>query len=124
ELAGVEAGEGAGGGVVTVLTRHFCDHSRRLLEALRDSNDRAWRAVEVALAGDSLWDRCKLVMASGDEKAFREQVRPFLDSCSLAELQGRDAYRQASLSELRAARKAGLLTEGTLEPQTLAQKAG
>ncbi len=124
KLAGLEAGEAAVVGAASVLTRHFLDHSRRLLIALRDANERAWRALEVALAGDSLWDRCKLVLASGDEKAFREQVRPFLDSCSLSELQGRDGYRQACLTELRAARQAGLLTEGTLEPERLARQAG
>ncbi len=124
KVVGVEVGEGAVEGVVGFLMRHFLDHSQRLLVALRESNERAWRALEVALAGDGLWDRCKLVLASGDEKAFREQVRPFLDTCSLAELQGRDAYRQACLAELRAARKAGLLTEGALEPRALAHKAG
>src|SRR5438067_38992 len=84
---GVETGEGAVEGVVGFLMRRFLDHSQHLLRALRESNDRAWRALEVALAGEGLWDRCKLVLASGDEKAFREQVRPFLDTCSLAELQ-------------------------------------
>src|SRR5215204_3203235 len=117
--AGVAPGEGAVNAVVGVMMRHFLDHSQSLLEALRQTNDRAWRALEVALAGDGLWDRCKLVLASGDEKAFREQVKPFLHTCSLAELQGRDNYRQACLTELRAARKAGLLTEGKLEPSQL-----
>src|SRR5439155_13183933 len=118
---GCEAGAAAVDNVVGFLMRHFTDHSQRLLEALRHANERAWRALEVALAGDSTWDRCKLVLASGDEKAFREQVKPFLDTCSLAELQGRDNYRQACLTELRAARKAGLLSEGKLEPANLAQ---
>src|SRR5438876_202379 len=121
---GVEAGPRAVDGVVGFLLRRFLDHSQHLLRALRDTNERAWRALEVALAGDSLWDRCKLVLASGDEKAFREQVRPFLDTCSLAELQGRDAYRQTCLNELRAARKAGLLAEGKLDPAQLARQAG
>jgi uracil-DNA glycosylase family 4 len=124
KATGVEAGERAVEGVVGLLMRHFLDHSQPLLEALARANERAWRALEVALAGDGLWDRCKLVLASGDEKAFREQVRPFLDTCSLAELQGRDAYRQSCLTELRAARKAGVLTEGKLEPRALAQQAG
>jgi len=123
-VVGVSAGEGAVEGVVGFLMRHFVDHSQRLTLALRQSNDRAWKALEVALAGDSIWDRCKLVLASGEEKAFREMVRPFLAGCSLAELQGRDAYRQSCLTELRAARKAGLLTEGALEPAELARKAG
>src|SRR5262249_4838346 len=121
---GSEAGAAAGEGVVVFLMRHFVDHSQKLLEALHHANERAWRALEVALAGDGLWDRCKLVLASGDEKAFREQVRPFLDGCSLSELQGRDAFRQSCLNELRAARKAGLLTEGKLDPANLARKAG
>src|SRR5215204_5690055 len=110
QAAGVAPGEGAVNAVVGVMMRHFLDHSQSLLEALRQTNDRAWRALEVALAGDGLWDRCKLVLASG------EQVKPFLHTCSLAELQGRDNYRQACHTELRAARKAGLLTEGKLEP--------
>src|SRR5271163_4302855 len=84
---GVEAGEGAVQGVVGFLTRHFLDHSQQLTEALERGNERAWKALEVALAGDSLWDRCKLVLSSGEDKAFRELVRPFLDSCSLAEIQ-------------------------------------
>src|SRR5438552_403776 len=66
---GCEAGAAAAENVVGFLMRHFSDHSQRLLEALRHANDRAWRALEVALAGDGLWDRCKLVLASGDEKA-------------------------------------------------------
>src|SRR5262245_39029232 len=79
KAVGVGAGEGAVAGVAAFLARHFVDHSVRLQEALRVANERAWRALEVALAGESLWDRCKLVLASGEEKAFREQVRPFLD---------------------------------------------
>jgi uracil-DNA glycosylase family 4 len=124
KTVGVDPGVGAIEGVVGFLTRHFIDHSHRLLEALQHSNERAWKALEVALAGDSLWDRCKLVFARGEDKAFRDQVQPFLNACPLAELSGKTAYRQACLEELRAARKAGLLTEGTLEPAALARDAG
>ena len=35
-----------------------------------------------------------------------------------------DSYRQTCLTELRTARKAGHLTEGTLEPERLARQAG
>src|SRR5262249_28410076 len=120
----VEAGEGAVAGVAAFLARHFVDYSQRLNEALRLSNERAWKALEVALAGESLWDRCKLLLASGEDKAFREQVRPFLDACPLAELHGKADYRAACLAELRAARKAGLLSEGALAPAALARTAG
>src|SRR5262249_27868503 len=88
------------------------------------TNEQSWKALEVALAGDSLWDKCKLVFARGEEKAFREKVQPFLDACPLAEFQGKAAYRQACLQELRAARKAGLLTAGSLDPTALARQAG
>jgi uracil-DNA glycosylase family 4 len=121
---GFSPGESAIEGVVGFLTRHFTDHSQRLGEALRLTNDRAWKALEVALAGESLWDRCKLMLASTEDKAFREQVRPFLDACPMAEMQGKAAYRQACLDELRTARKAGLLAEGKLEPAALARQAG
>ena len=33
--------------------------------------------LEIALAGDSFWDRCKLALAPSEDKAFREQVRAF-----------------------------------------------
>jgi uracil-DNA glycosylase family 4 len=121
---GLDVGEGAVDGVVHFLTRHFSDHSQKLSEALRHSNERAWRALEVALAGNTLLDRCKLLVASGDDKAFREQIQPFLTSCPLGELHGRDNYRQLCLTELRTARKAGLLAEGSLDPAALARKAG
>src|SRR5262249_13951160 len=120
----VEAGEGAVAGVAAFLARHFVDYSQRLNEALRRTNEQAWRALEVALAGESLWDRCKRVLASGEEKAFREQVRPFLDACPLAELHGKDGYRQLCLQELQVARKAGHLTAGNLDPAGLARQAG
>jgi uracil-DNA glycosylase family 4 len=124
KAAGLQPGNGAVEGVVGLLTRHFSDDSTRLTEALELTNERAWRALEVALAGDSLWDRCKLLMARGEDKAFREQVRPFLDACPLVELQGKGPYRQACLRELQAARKSGLLQAGKLEPAALARQAG
>ncbi len=122
--AGVDPGANAVEGVITLLTRHFTDHSQRLTRALEETNQQAWRALEIALAGDSLWDRCKLAMASSEEKAFRTQVQPFLAACPLAEMQGKGPFRQACLRELQAARKAGHLAGGALEPAALAREAG
>ena len=123
-LTGLVVGDDAVAGVTNFLTKHFLDNSTRLTAALEKANERAWKALEVALAGDSLWDRCKLLLASGEDKAFRAQVRPFLDACPLAELHGRDAYRQKCLQELRAASKAGQLTGGGIDPVALARRAG
>src|SRR5262249_18732470 len=87
-LTGLQLGEGAVEGVVSFLTRRFLDHSQRLTAALTRSNERAWKALEVALAGDSLLDRCKLLLAGGEERAFREQIQPFLAACPLGERHG------------------------------------
>jgi uracil-DNA glycosylase family 4 len=124
KVIGLNPGEGTLDGVVGFLTRHFVDQSQRLMRVLEESNHRAWRTLELALAGDSLWDRCKLTFASAEDRAFRDQVRPFLDACPLAELHGKAGFRQACLKELQAARKAGHLTGTSLGPAELARRAG
>jgi uracil-DNA glycosylase family 4 len=124
QAVGVTPGDSAVAGVVGFLTNHFIDNSQRLTEALEDTNQQAWRALEIALAGDSLWDRMKLALASSEERAFRQQVKPFLDACPLAELQGRAEFRKNCLRELQAARKAKHLEAGALDPAALARSAG
>src|SRR5262245_18965950 len=124
QAVGLPVGDAAVAGVATFLAGRFVNQSQRLTTALQTSNARAWKALEVALAGTSFWDRCKRFLASSEEKSFGDQVRPFLDACPLAELQGKDAYRQACLQELKAADKAGALTEGKLDPAELARRAG
>ena len=124
DAVGVSAGPGAVTGVVGFLSKRFADHSQVLMEALQQSNEKAWRALEVALAGDSLWDRVKLVFTSGDDRAFRAQLQPFLACCSIAELNGRDQFRQDCLRELRAAAKANLLIAGSVDATSLAMEAG
>src|SRR6266542_3421677 len=49
-VGGAQIGAGATG-VVRVVLQRFVDHSSRLTRALERSSARAWRAVEVALAG-------------------------------------------------------------------------
>jgi hypothetical protein len=100
-----------GEAVVGFLTERFTDHSQRLTAALQTANGRAWKAMEVALAGESLWDRCKVALSRGEDRAFREQVRAFLDSSPLtpASVTHADVFKKA-LQELRAARSRGLLT--------------
>lgn len=92
------------------LKRHFSDHSAKFDKALQTANERAWKALELALEGNSFWARCNAVLSQGDQKAFAHQVRTFLEKCSLDGLQGqRDEVREACLRDLRAARKARLL---------------
>jgi hypothetical protein len=122
---GVVAGASAGQAVAGFLEKRFSDHSRRLGEALTRAADRAWRALEISLAGESFWERIKVKLSGGEEQAFRAQVRAFLEATPLAGLPGHgEEYRQLALRELRAARKQGLLTAGRVSPQGLAEQVG
>jgi serine/threonine protein kinase len=110
---------------VGFLAQHFTDQSRRLTDALHRANDRAWKALEIALAGSSWWERCSVRLAAGEQKAVRQQLQAFLDVTPLAGLPSHGPeFRQECLRQLRAARKAGFLTAGKLEPRELAQQAG
>src|SRR4051812_26650907 len=85
---GGEVASDALGVVVGLLRQRFADNSKRLTAALERSAGRAWRAAEVALAGSTWWDRCKLALASADQRAFREQVQGFLNAHPLDGLDG------------------------------------
>src|SRR5262245_56789596 len=113
--------KGGGEAIVGFLTERFTDHSQRLARALQHANDNAWKALEVALAGDSLWERCKAALARAEDRAFAQQVRAFLDATPLPELTGKTAFRQKCLEELRADRKARVLAAGTPDARQLAQ---
>src|SRR5262249_3485267 len=98
------AGEGAGG-LLQALGDHAGDGSQRLLTAIRRANERAWKALEVAGAGE--WRGTRLDRA--EDRAFRGQVRSFLDALPLPELFGKSEFRAACLNDLRQARRRGLL---------------
>lgn len=120
DYLGLGVGERTVENVVGFLNQHFTDHSQSLSRAMVKANDSAWKALEIALAGESLWNW----LDSADNKAFRQQVRAFLDAAPLAGLAGHGPeYRQACLKELRHARKQGLLS-GALEPRQLAEQVG
>jgi tetratricopeptide (TPR) repeat protein len=81
--------------------------------------------MEISLAGDSWWERCKLKLAAREYQGFRQQVQAFLAVTPLGGLPGHgEEFRQEALRQLQAARKAGILTQGTLAPQELAREAG
>jgi hypothetical protein len=122
--AGLEAGAAAAEAVAGLLRDRFTDHSQRLPAALRQANDNAWRALEIALAGDSWWDKVKVSLARAEDKAFREQLAAFLRVTPLGGLPGHGPeFRNQCLRDLRAARKQGLLA-GALSPQAVAEQAG
>src|SRR5262245_15434787 len=55
----------------------FRDPTRRLPRALRRSADRGWRALEIAVQGESLWTR---LATRREERAFGAELRRFLDA--------------------------------------------
>src|SRR5439155_3628763 len=79
----------------------------------------AWRAMEIALAGESLWTR----LDRAETKALRDQIRKFLDAVELPGLDDRAKFRGRCLTELREALGKGVLL-GNLVAGDLAEKAG
>src|SRR5262249_45693792 len=125
KLAGMAAGAGAADSVTGFLGARFTNHSGRLLAALQKANAAAWRAFEVALAGDSWWERIKVGLARKEDRTLREQVTVFLEATPLGGLPSHGAeFRQMALRDLRAAHKQGLLSGGALDPAALARAAG
>ena len=117
EAAGKIAGDWVKKAVEGVRS-HFTDHSEKLTEALAQSNEKAWKTIEIALGGQRLWDR----FASAEDQALREQVKAFLTSAVKEDDPG---YLTACLKELRQARAKGHLTtsEG-FHPESLAEEVG
>ncbi len=111
---GVEAAGAASNAVVDFLVARFTDHSLKLTAALAS-----------ALAGESWWQRVKDTVARADDRALAEQIRHFLDAAPLAGLPSHgDEFREQCLTQLRAARKQGLLERGGVKLDTLARDAG
>jgi hypothetical protein len=102
-------GPGSDSALLAVGNR-FQDRSARLQETLKKANAQAWKAIELALAGTSWWDKCKLAVSTGEQAAFRTQVTAFLAAAPCDDLPdaGPD-FRKRCLAELKAARKTRLL---------------
>jgi internalin A len=104
--------------IIELLTERFTDQSTRLTDALNKANERAWKTLEISLAGETLWSR---LADRREDKAFRQRVRMFLDAISPIELGGnKEAFREGCLDQLRQAQWGHLLDEGGLDPGELA----
>src|SRR5262249_56351427 len=125
QLAGGPVGEVALKGAVQQLANHFVDHSERLTHALHRANERAWKALELALAGDSFWEKCQRALARSEDQAFHKQVRAFLDSIPPTQLPlDKAGFRQHCLQELPKAPAPTLPTRGPPAPPPLPTPAG
>src|SRR5688500_9229451 len=95
---------------VNLLADRFSDTSQRMQKALESASERAWRTLEIALAGSSWLDKAKGVMQSREEQVLRGQIQMFLQAHVLAELdQQGPQFRKSCLKELQSARKAKLI---------------
>jgi hypothetical protein len=108
-------------GVLQMLTDHFSDQGQRLGKALQTANERSWKTIELALAGDSWWQRMKSAFTSAETKALAAQVRSFLDAHPLNEVVSEPRVRELCLRDLHCAREAGHL-QGDLDRVALVKK--
>jgi len=105
--------------VLGMLGDRVGDRSRLIIGALQDASQKAWKAVEISLAGESLWSK----LDSREDKAFRQQIRNLLDNMQLPLLAVRKEFPQLCLQELRLARNQGLLLN-KLTPDELKRSVG
>jgi serine/threonine protein kinase len=117
-VAALSAVEVELGPVVEGIVERFTDGGGLLEKALAGAGERAWRALEIALAGEGLFGW----LDRADDRVFRGQVRDFLRTAPLPADQAED-FRKVCLRELRALRKDGHLG-GSLQGEAAARRAG
>jgi hypothetical protein len=89
----------------------FREEGERLRPVLHQAGARAWKTLEVVLAGEGFWEGCTLFLSAEEHARLRQQVQRLRADTPLA-TEGPEAerLRQAYLDELHAASRAGLLT--------------
>ncbi|MFO0930731.1 MAG: bifunctional serine/threonine-protein kinase/formylglycine-generating enzyme family protein [Gemmataceae bacterium] len=110
--------------VAAAVVDLFRDHSQTLPRAMQRAHERAWKALEVALAGDGLVDRVKVFFASGDDKGVREQVQAFLRGAGGAFDGTPEQARKVCLDELKRLRRTKVLDQPGLAGDEIARAAG
>ena len=119
-VVGVAAASETAAAVTRFLAARLTDQSLRVTDALAGASERAWRTLELALAGESVLT----ALDRANDKAFREQVRLFLLSAQFDGRAARDAeFVSRCLCELRAARAEGTLG-GDTDTAALAHRLG
>jgi hypothetical protein len=109
--------------ILSFLDDRFGDSGQRLTRAVHTANVRAWKSLEIALAGNSWWNSCKNLLASRAEQGFRQQIQSFLDTIPLPQLPGGEGdFRERCLKELKAAGKAGLVPGERVPTDALARQ--
>ena len=100
---GLQPGREAVGQVTKWLHQHFTDHSQRLTQAVINVQSQTWDALEIALAGESIW---ATITTPADRRAFHAQLRAFLGSMFLPEsIKDRKVFFARCLADLQELRK-------------------
>ena len=102
----------------------FTDHSRGLPAALAKANDRAWEAVGLALAGESLFGWVKDVFRNADMKGVRDQIKQFLDATPTGLEAAHPDARVKAAEEWSRLRKAGRFAVVQMPPAEVARRVG
>lgn len=91
--------------------------------ALRQANARAWFALEVFLAGESVWERAQLDWERDLDDDFFHPLRLFLDGASeTTPILTDPEARAAARADVQQAARAGLLASGMLDIPDLARQ--
>jgi len=103
-------------GAVEWVKQRFTDHSQALPIAIAAANDRAWQAVSLALAGDSIWSRMTGFLRDGDMKAVRDQIRLFVHEADTGLVGTSESLRTKACDELNRLKREGRFSRGVLGP--------
>ncbi|MCI0460280.1 MAG: WD40 repeat domain-containing protein [Gemmataceae bacterium] len=96
----------------------------RLGTALGRAHTRAWKALEMVLAGEPFWDGCQVFMRPEECKALRGQVEALRRGTALADPGRGEDLRRRALHELHRAQQPGLLADSPVNVQALAETLG
>jgi tetratricopeptide (TPR) repeat protein len=108
----------------TQLAMHLDERRVCLTRALQQANESAWQSLEVALAGEPLYERIQVAFRRAGDEACRRQVRTFLDASPLATLAAHGPeFRHRCLEEVRQAYREGHLTPAEMDLSDLLKKA-
>ena len=102
----------SGGQAIDSLAERFADQSRRLPDATAAATERAWKTLELTLAGDTLWG--KLTTRAEDQSLAQEPRAAYIAVDCDGSRGGKAESFGAALRELRAAREAPTFAGGTL----------
>src|SRR5262245_31367887 len=116
--AGVEAGDAAVGPVAELLVRRFGEQQQGLAAALKTAIERSWKSLEIAPQG-AAW---RPGMTAADDRTLAEQLKPFLKYTEPV-MARHETIRRLAVTELKDARKKGLLALGPAPAEGLGRMA-